>query len=36
MGAFARSIYEQKYAKDGETWPETARRVAVHVLSALL
>ena len=32
---FAYDIYKQKYAHPGEEWPDTARRVATHVLAAL-
>lgn len=32
---FAHGIYKQKYAQAGEEWPDTAKRVAHHVLDAL-
>jgi ribonucleoside-diphosphate reductase alpha chain len=35
MSAWANSIYKQKYAHPGEEWPDTAKRVATHVLGAL-
>lgn len=36
LSPFARTIYKQKYSMDGkEEWPDTARRVAAHVLGAL-
>lgn len=41
MSDFARTIYEAKYSKrneDGTTekWSDTAKRVTLHVLSALV
>lgn len=33
--SFAHSIYKQKYAWDGEEWPDTARRVSSNVMGAL-
>lgn len=36
MSTFAETIYRQKYAQPGENWPDTARRVAHHVLSPYL
>lgn len=36
LSSFAHAIYKQKYSMGGtEEWPDTARRVAVHVLGAL-
>lgn len=32
MSTFADTIYRQKYAQDGENWPDTAARVVNHVL----
>ena len=32
---FANAIYRQKYAHDGENWPDTAKRVASEVMYAL-
>jgi ribonucleoside-diphosphate reductase alpha chain len=32
---FAHGIYQQKYAKDGESWPDTAARVTTHVMQSV-
>src|SRR5438270_11144022 len=35
MSPWADAIYQQKYAHPGEIWPDTAHRVATHVMGAL-
>jgi ribonucleoside-diphosphate reductase alpha chain len=35
LSQFADKIYRQKYAHPGENWPDTANRVATHVMGAL-
>lgn len=32
FSSLAEAVYQQKYAQDGETWPDTARRVATEVV----
>ncbi|MEU4534310.1 hypothetical protein AB0G15_05500 [Streptosporangium sp. NPDC023825] len=36
MSVFADTIYRQKYAQEGENWPDTARRVAEAVMGPYL
>ena len=35
MSVFSETIMKQKYAQDGETWPDIARRVTKHVFGAV-
>ncbi len=36
MSSFANTVYRNKYAQEGEEWPDTARRVATEVLGPFL
>jgi ribonucleoside-diphosphate reductase alpha chain len=36
LSPFAAAIYTQKYAQDGETWPDTVRRVVENVMGPYL